>query len=692
MLKLETVFNKTIIFITSGFVAVSLLFSLVYATTTGVNKENFMPVLFVAVIIALFIFFAFKLLDRLKDKSIKIITFSLFAVFLICEAFFLLFFSSFPNTDSFRCIDTALSFANGVNLDINEGEIYYGYFTDFSNNNMFIAVLCLYFKILKLLGITNYLLFAKLLNALLIFVALVLTYLSVKLMFGERNAAKVLLVFTLNPTLYLYVQWIYTLTFSLPIMMAILYLGLLIKKETSLVKRAIYSGLIAFLTALGYLIRPTSIFPLIAFAVIFVFKIKFNKAFIKKTTACLLAFLVTFTVSYFPLKSVSNKGYEEVMPYNYPVTHWIMMGLGDWGMLNSSDVYLTESFGETTAEKQAGNIKEIKKRIEEKSVKDWVKHIVKKTVITFVDGSHDFKLRYTHQESYSPSYKYIVGKQNYIFMLYCQGFRAFSFGAALIALFYLIISKKTHKKFMPFVITLLGGFAFYLIWETKQAYSLPFTPFVLVLSTYGMDKLNENINLSKKLFKKIPASVIFTLVFAVVLCVSGNGAIKHYKEYKTSLVGEKMYNYSLNTFDVKFAKSEKANELTQEFYISKDFDFLKIYVNDNQALLKAQEKDAALDIIIKNANGEIVVNKKLLFTEFIDVKKSYRVAKLEFDKVKTDSYQKYTINIKCDKNTEDIMFATSNSYVIDIYKGKLVIDGKQMEKDLSLVIGDTVYL
>lgn len=685
--KIENVFNKIIVVLLSGFVLLSLIYTLMYNPESEYSTKNILPVIFSALIIFLAVFSGFKIIDKINDKQLNCFVFFCFFGFALCELFFICNFSSIPTTDSYRCFDTAIGFVNGENPFIDETDVYYRYFCHYSNNNMFISILYVYFGFLKVFGVTDFLFFARLLNAILIFISVILAYLSVKLLFKRRFAAKALLIFTVNPSLYFHIEWVYTLTFSLPFMMAILYFCLVAKYQKTMTKRIVFCVITAVLSAIGYLLRPTSIFPLIAFAVIGIVRLRLKKAYLVKLSVCAISFLLTFIVAFVPLSSKVNERFESTLKYNFPITHWVMMGLNDTGKLDYSDSVLTESFGDTKNEKIKGNLAEIKRRISNKGILGTAKHFAKKTIYTFTDGSHSIKPRINRQQYYSSAYKCINGENNYMFLLYCQGFRAFTYLFVLTALVCLFFSKQKCSQFMPFIITAFGGFVFYLLWEAKQSYSLPFTLFFLILAAYGMNKANEKIKLSDKLKGKFPVSAVFSAIMAILLIFTGCFNIYYLNSRE---VKEKKTDYSINYYDKRFAKAISTKTFSQEFYTDKNFNFVKLYIYKDENLKVAENKNYAIDFKIKNSENITVASKKIDISKFKTKDKKFACYKIKFPRVLNEEYQKFTVFVNCGKNDYSLNWVVSQSVGIDIYKGDLKISNKRINSDAFMVVGNTL--
>lgn len=669
--KVQSIVYIGISFLTAIFLLISFNAATMYFDGQSMSYSNILLTVGEFIVISVLIFFLFKAVNKAEGKLIKILTVSLFGLFIVGELVFLFAFSSIPSADAYNCIDTAVGFLNDKNLIVDENHRYYNYFCHYSNNNLFIMILYLYFKIFR---ISNYVFASKVLNAVLIFVAVVFAYLSVKLLFGEKTALKAMVIFVLNPSLYFHIQWVYTLTFSLPFMMAIFYIGLLIPRQKSIIKIAALSAIIAVLSAIGYLIRPTSIFPLIAFAIILLMRIKLNKEYWKRFFSCVASFTLVFFIVFQSCLAYANHRFEKTIPYNLPITHWIMMGLSNDGSYDSGEVSKTNSFGDTKQEKIDGNVDEIKKRVEEKGFSQIDNHLVKKLGNTFLDGTHATLHRMRQQESYSALSDVVVGDNNFWFVLYCQGFRLFTFAFCLVGIYYLV--KKDEWGLMPFVITVLGGFVFYLLWETKQAYSLPFTLPMLTIGIYGLSNLDSRI----KLFKKSKLNILSAFI-AITLFIS----------YAFIALGynEKFYVYSGYDYSVKSTSNyiseplylkDSSSEITQQFYTDNAFNYIRIYAKVSKT------KSFSCKFSIADENGKNIITQDITQDAFKRKSDGTSVFSMKLDEI--SGSQKYIINITGFSGDSKVGILKKHSFGVDNYKGDLYYNGQKQYGDLLLEVGE----
>ena len=103
---------------------------------------------------------------------------------------------------------------------------YIRYVGSFGNNYPVIFFESFLIKVLTWLGFHDVENVLNHLNVAVLMTANIFTWLIVKETQGIKAAAKTAILCLLNPYLYLLVNWTYTMTYSLPIMMGILYIML----------------------------------------------------------------------------------------------------------------------------------------------------------------------------------------------------------------------------------------------------------------------------------------------------------------------------------------------------------------------------------------------------------------------------------------------------------------------------------
>ena len=126
---------------------------------------------------------------------------------------------------------------------------------------------------------------------------------------------------------------------------------------------------------LGYKVKG-SLIILFAVGLLLLF-LKFR---LKKAICLILVFTAGFGVIGFAYNTavdavnpITKQQYEK---YEYPVTHWLMMGLKGLGKYDEHDDYYTRSFP-SKKEKQDANIKVIKERIKDYKFSGLYEHMIR---------------------------------------------------------------------------------------------------------------------------------------------------------------------------------------------------------------------------------------------------------------------------------------------------------------------------
>ncbi|MBR1416906.1 MAG: glycosyltransferase family 39 protein, partial [Bacilli bacterium] len=572
-------------------------------------------------------------------------------------------------TDPFFVNDQAASIVDGIDEVVDND--YSNYFTRYSNNNFVLLLTINVLRIAKLFGISNYAKFLVLFNAIMVDISILLTYLIVKREKNDKIATLALAISVLNPLNYFMIFWTYTVTYSLPFIMLIIYLWLLLKDSLSSKKKTvIVSLLFGIFGVLGYYMRPVIIIPFIAFLIIFLIELSKKKIGFKKCILPVSLIIVSGISTSFVLKVSFNK-YISNQENTFPITHWIMMGLHGNGTLSSEDNAFTASF-KTKDEMKKANIEEIKKTLSEYGISGLINHIIVKLPITWDDGTSNYTLRMRQEKNIGYLYQFVISDRNDFIMVYCQAFRIFTI---LMILFFLIklYKKKEFDNINLYVLTFFGAILFYLLWEAKSSYSIPFVPIMLILGTYGVELFDKKIEKSS-----ISKKNIFIIVVSITLILS----ISEYKSFtKDKIVTKDHCVYVANTSGRKYIDNviSDDNVIEQEFYSKNGFNRIALFAKKINNTNTRYKISLLLDdnIVYKTS---ITSNKVNEGNDFITLSLP--------DDLNIENNKKYIIRIEKnsdDKSKEDsIKWGYIQSKTMDNYKGVLKLNGKSQKNDLYM--------
>jgi len=608
---------------------------------------------------------------RLSPKGLTIFSAALFAVCALLYVITVCNFQSIPTTDSYIVQDQALVLAKNPDSTIDTSITY---FARYANNNLLILLLSGFFRIISVFGVSNYYLASIILNAFCLFISEVLIYLAVKKLFGTRFACSVLFISVLSPVMYLTAPWVYSVSLCMPFIAALLYLGACLLKEKRYPFLAVEAILFAAVTVLGYFIRP--IVVIFAFAFFICFLIWLSKTH-KKLIKSLLITVCCVCVSvpaFFCVNGVISSYYQDDSG-NFPITHWIMMGLHTNGSVNAEDQRFTAQFA-TKEEKTKANLEEIKKTLREYGVPGLAVHFAKKHCLTWSEGSADYTARVKQNAAYTPLYDYVAGDRNDFLLLYCQAFRLALFLLVLVSLARQFFSKRRSPLFF-FVLSLFGGMLFYLLWEAKQSYSIPFLFLLTVLSVHGLETADKLIldkwRQKKTTYKKV---AFYSLSAAVLITTLSFGIARYGSFTQTTAEYRDISIMCCNTSNIKQIKNlaKLDSTLTQTFFTDKAFNTVELHT-------AKLDGDASYQITLLNSRPEVLLQSIVSET---DVGKG-GILKLSVPETKQKFGEKYTLEIKrVDEKTDSIGWKYCFSRESDMYRGLLSAGAKVKPFDLML--------
>lgn len=610
---------------------------------------------------------AFRYIDRCTQSQSKYIKIILWCILGLGQIFILYMFQTAPRTDSFIVQDQALAIVKGIDQKIDYTSTWY--FTRYGNNNLYLVISVFLYKLCELFGIQDQLRFFAIFNIFMIDGSVFLACKTAALLNKQKLEIKVLLLSVMNPLNYLLIYWTYTCTYSLPVGVAIVYLSIyLLHGETLLWKRVLCGIGVGILAVIGYLLRPTSLIPLIAiFCCGWMYTKKEEKRKEKYLIIC-AGFLLSVTISFFAFtKIVGYYSDESGEKQNFPVTHWIMMGMHEQGGVNQEDNQYTTGFA-SKEDKTKANMEEIFETVGNYGVSGLLNHYIDKLEMTWSDGSGEYHGRLITDQKFSRAFKWIAGERKDFVMIYCSAYRVILLAGAL----YSVYIQKKHSKnnwLFLFSLTVFGGMIFYFFWEGKSVYSVPFLPFLIFLTADGMQNLaKKDFVLKKELVRKILVGIIgFTMIMSI--CNYWN-FVKKENVWKSSSVAFTDTSFLLNEDKI----SVEGQELVQEFYTKKNFNEISIYCS------KIENKNCSYKVQLVSKDGieqEFKVDEENIVSNYLTLK---------FRTIEPVKKEKYQIRIipETPGKADSISWKRRFSKIVGSYDGDCMVDGEQTSSDLAL--------
>lgn len=117
------------------------------------------------------------------------------------------------------------------------------------------------------LGATDLYQTVYMLNAVCLIIGCIFSCLIARRIRNGAAAVKVLVLFVCNPVFYIMTFWVYSNTLSIPFAMLLFYLGVCLYQTENRKRKLLFGCIGAFVAVIGYQIRPTAVFPVLAFLV-----------------------------------------------------------------------------------------------------------------------------------------------------------------------------------------------------------------------------------------------------------------------------------------------------------------------------------------------------------------------------------------------------------------------------------------
>lgn len=372
-------------------------------------------------------------------------------------------------------------------------------YTDRFPNNLFLVFI--YLILFKIFNISHYRL-VIVTNILIINFAILMLYKASKKIMGNKKAFMCLLVSFFVLPFYMYGPIFYTDTYSLFVCSSIVYVCALMKEQKNNKKLYILQAVLAILLFVGYGIKPTSVFVFIA---ILIYDLYINGIkYLIKFYLFSLIFAVILNMLYIGLlknKNIISEQRSNV--YEFPKQLWIVLGLMGNGGYSDKPYNDIDKYNNYNDKKQACS-NEIKDIMEQYDIRSFLAHIKEKVVFTWCDGSYfapEVLRRKPVQNSILHSYILSNGSKNSYIKYYTQSMHFAAYTFMILYCIYIIVKKDYYNINLVFIITLLGTFAFLLIWETRSRYLFNIIPIIIMLSVSSIDKLSNILIKNKKELK-----------------------------------------------------------------------------------------------------------------------------------------------------------------------------------------------
>lgn len=469
-----------------------------YVYKLDVTKSN-IYIFLLSACVMIVIYKVIVIVNKIIRKNIEV-NFKILIIFISISLLFvqiiMIYFYYFrTGWDSYLIIDASYLLSENVKLQDWTND-YFSYYP----NNIFITIL--FSKIIflcKIIGVADYsyfviLVFQAILNIFTGFLVFnVIRKITQNINLSVFGYIFYVLLVGLSP--WVSIPYSDSTALIIPVLMLYLY--------TNIDKEGFKIVGLSFLGVLGYMIKPQTAILFISICLVSILFIRLR--YIKKTLKYLSIALISILISYFFIvifMSNNNITINRELEISYP--HFVKMGLNNVtnGGYLSDDAGKSMSF-KSTKERKEENIEVIKERLSEYGIDGLLKHQIKKTLVTYNDGTFawsqegnfywEIKEEKSRIERFFRNIYYESGSNHSIFKYIVQGAWLIILSIQTLTIF--IKRENMDNSMRVVLLSLIGLFVFESIFEARARYLYTYVPIFIVS---GMIGLNEFLNWMKK--------------------------------------------------------------------------------------------------------------------------------------------------------------------------------------------------
>lgn len=370
------------------------------------------------------------------------------------------------------------------------------YFARYPNNQFWYVVLTFFFggihKIWPGVGANEFYLFSIAFACVMTVVSVCLLHRVAVIIWDIKKAFFVGALAWFCAPLYLWAMFAYTDTAGMLLLMIMLYCYVKAVYTSTNGKANIWLAMFGVFSAIGFSVKVTVFtFTIAGIVLLLVQDIPWKKMLLAFSVV-LLSFFGTYQLCNYTISSVIPLEESFCDKYAFPLTHWIMMSLG-YGGYQEEDVQYTISFDSYEKKKEA-NIKEIKKRLQERSWNENIEFFAFSKQVRIWGDATFASCDYVSRERQEPktcleNFVMLEGSENWLLQFYMSLYYALILVGMFLSARYMVKCKKYYvKKRVPLfvcAITMLGIGMFQTIWECNSRYLVIFIPIMLLLASDG---------------------------------------------------------------------------------------------------------------------------------------------------------------------------------------------------------------
>ena len=467
-----------------------------------------MLIIFFILCLVIHYFLKNKMLFRLNQQEINydkiVLIFS--AVLFVGQAYVCYNIFFLTGWDARLVRDSAQLLATG-NMNIEMQEYYGDYYYSYYPNNLFIFYLtALILKVNNSIGIFTgeYTMMSTVLVNCIINVCTCLLVYKTANLFVEKKFA--FIGYCISVLLFGFSPWsVIFYSDSVGLIIPILVFYLYVRPISHKILRYVFRCVALAIGVIGYFVKPQSAIMLIAIMLIEIIWL-FNGFKAKKLIRPLALFLVCvvcFLTVTQAINATSKKiGFNIDPDKKIGATHFFMMGLEEstGGTYFQDDVDFSKSF-KTVEERKIANIKSSIERLKGMGIIGYIKHISKKMLTTFNDGTFAWNNEggfylYVPNECNKRASGFLInvyygdGMLNRYFLLFEQTIWILVLIGCIISV---VLKNKAsgNSKTVILRLAVLGLILFECLFEVRARYLYTFAPVFCILAILGIKQISQ---------------------------------------------------------------------------------------------------------------------------------------------------------------------------------------------------------
>ena len=447
------------------------------------NYSPLFLIFFTIIDINILIIFYKKIIPKIvKYRYLPIILFLIFFGIAVAVSYNL---RLYPSWDMGAVFDVAKAYSE-------KGYSYNKYLYTYPNNIAITGIFISVFKIFKIFNITDYITGITVFNALIVTLTVIILYYAVNKMYGKEKALMALIISIFTTPLYLYSAVYYTDTMSMFFCILSLLIYLFVRDEKNKSENILLQILFGITLGIGFMVKITSIFIIIAILVEELLNMKFKNLINNFKVAVPVTMLTMIMFNLFSNNIVIADKHS--LNFNkMPLTYWLLTGsIGNGGF--NREVYSTLRACNTYEERNNTAKKMLIKVMEEYTVPSFIKHINEKLKFAWGDGTYYAPAKINRQPvNRGELYEYTAydGEKTDYYKYFPQTMHI-SMLILMVVVVANVLRKRNYKDDDIFLfISVLGIMVFLIIWENRSRYILTLLPIMLILKVRGIEILSN---------------------------------------------------------------------------------------------------------------------------------------------------------------------------------------------------------